>query len=99
MRRLIVSLLLVAVLGVLVAVLGVLAAPAAAIDALLIDAATLQAQRGARDLRIIDMVDEVADYRRGHIPDAVYLEVEQTRVPVPGRGFRLPTADEASRLF
>ena len=27
------------------------------------------------------------------------VDIEDARVPVPGRGFRLPTADEAARLF
>jgi thiosulfate/3-mercaptopyruvate sulfurtransferase len=81
----------------------VLTAPAAptarAAEPLLIDAATLAAQRSARDLRIIDMADEAADYRRGHIPGAVHLAVEDARVPVAGRGYRLPNVDEAARLF
>ena len=84
---------------VLLVLILVAARPVAAADALLIDAATLQAQARGADVRIIDMVDEVADYRRGHLPGAVHLDVEATRAPVPGRGFRLPTADEASRLF
>ena len=79
--------------------LACLAPRAGAAESLLVDAPTLAAQRGARDLRIVDMVDEVADYRRGHIPGAVHLDVEDARVPVPGRGFRLPTIDEAARLF
>jgi thiosulfate/3-mercaptopyruvate sulfurtransferase len=81
----------------------VLTAPAVptarAAEPLLIDAATLAAQRSARDLRIVDMADEVADYRRGHIPGAVHLDVEDARVPVAGRGYRLPNVDEAARLF
>ena len=76
------------------------AAPTArAADPLLIDAATLAAQRSARDLRIVDMADEVATYRRGHIPGAVHVDVEDARVPVAGRGYRLPNVDEAARLF
>ena len=59
----------------------------------------LGALLSARDVRIIDMADDVADYRHGHIPGAVFLDIEHTRVVVPGRGFRLPNADEASRLF
>jgi thiosulfate/3-mercaptopyruvate sulfurtransferase len=74
--------------------------PARAVaESLLIDAAALAAQRSARDIRIVDMVDEVADYRRGHIPGAVHLDVEDARVPVPGRGYRLPNVEEAARLF
>ena len=70
-----------------------------AAESLLVDAATLGAQHPARDVRIVDMVDESVDYRRGHIPGAVYLDVEEARVPVPARGFRLPNVDEAARLF
>jgi 3-mercaptopyruvate sulfurtransferase SseA len=81
-------------------VLTALPVPAAhAAESVLIDAATLATQRSAADLRIVDMADEVADYRRGHIPGAPHLDVEAARVPVPGRGFRLPNADEAARLF
>jgi 3-mercaptopyruvate sulfurtransferase SseA len=72
---------------------------ARAAESLLIDAAALAAQRSAPDVRIVDMVDEVADYRRGHIPGAVRLDVDDARVSVPGRGFRLPNVDEAARLF
>jgi thiosulfate/3-mercaptopyruvate sulfurtransferase len=72
---------------------------ALAADRLLVDAAALTAQLGAPDLRIVDMVDEVADYRRGHIQGAVHLDVEDARIPVPGGGFRLPTEDEAARIF
>jgi thiosulfate/3-mercaptopyruvate sulfurtransferase len=45
------------------------------------------------------MVDEPADYRRGHLPGAVHLDIEDARVAVPGRGYRLPTAEEGARLF
>jgi len=72
---------------------------ARAAESLLIDAAALAVQRSASDVRIVDMVDEVADYRRGHIPGAVRLDVDDARVSVPGRGFRLPNVDEAARLF
>jgi thiosulfate/3-mercaptopyruvate sulfurtransferase len=76
-----------------------LPAPAVAAESLLVDAPTLAAQRGARDLRIVDMVDELADYRRGHVPGAVHLAVDDARVAVPGRGYRLPTPEEAARIF
>src|SRR5438477_5839718 len=72
--------------------------PAVAAEPLLLDAAALRAQLGASDLRIVDMADEVADYRRGHIAGAVHVDVETTRVPVPGRGFRLPTPEEGARI-
>jgi thiosulfate/3-mercaptopyruvate sulfurtransferase len=67
-------------------------------EPLLVDARTLRAALGARDLRVIDMVDEEADYRRGHVAGAVHLPLERARVAV-GRAYRLPTADEAARLF
>ena len=77
-----------------------LAAPApVAAEALLVDAATLHAQRDRGALRIVDMVDEVADYRRGHIAGAVHLDIEKARVPVPRRGYRLPTREEGARLL
>ena len=80
-------------------VLALSAPRAHAAESLLIDAAALATQRAAPDVRIIDMVDETADYRRGHVPGAVHLDVEAARVPVPSRGFRLPNVDEAARLF
>jgi thiosulfate/3-mercaptopyruvate sulfurtransferase len=73
--------------------------PSVAADALLVDAATLNAQRSAPDLRLIDMADEAVDYRRGHIAGAVHLDVEKTRVAVPGRGYRVPTPEEGARLL
>src|SRR5439155_1182381 len=33
------------------------------------------------------------------IPGAVHLDVGESRVPVPGRGYRLPNVDEGARLF
>jgi thiosulfate/3-mercaptopyruvate sulfurtransferase len=80
-------------------VLLLLTAPAAlAGEPVLVDAQALHAALGARDLRVIDMVDEEADYRRGHVPGAVHVPLERTRVAV-GRAFRLPTVEEAARLF
>jgi thiosulfate/3-mercaptopyruvate sulfurtransferase len=76
-----------------------LTSDAAATERLLLDPATLRAERDAKDVRIIDVSDDVADYRKGHVPGAIHVDLETTRVPVPGRGFRLPNADEASRLF
>ena len=87
------------ILTTLVAALLLMTPIVRAADPMLIDAAALAAQRSARDLRIVDMVDESAEYRRGHIPGAVYLGVEDARVPVPGRGYRLPNVDEGARLF
>jgi thiosulfate/3-mercaptopyruvate sulfurtransferase len=83
---------------VLIAVM-VPASRAAAPERLLVGADALGAMLEASDVRIIDLADELADYQRGHIPGAVYVDLEQTRVAVPGRGVRLPNADEASRLF
>src|SRR5438093_2685206 len=74
------------------------ATPADAGDTLLIDAAALNAQRAAADLRIVDMADELADYRRGHIPGAVHLDVDKARVAV-GRAFRVPNSEEGARLL
>lgn len=88
---------LILTIGLLVAA----AAPAraAAGERLLLDADALAAMLGAPDVRVVDVSDDVADYRRGHIPGAVFADFETTRVPVPGRGVRLPNPDEASRLF
>ena len=76
-----------AVVVIFAGMLAVLApaAPGLAADALLMDAATLQGLLSAPDLRIIDMADEAVDYRRGHIPGAVHLDIEKTRVAMPGR--------------
>src|SRR5204862_2838139 len=90
---------LIAILVVTLASTAPVAQGARAADPLLVDAATLGAQRSARDVRIVDMVDEPGDYRRGHIPGAVHLDVGESRVPVPGRGYRLPNVDEGARLF
>jgi thiosulfate/3-mercaptopyruvate sulfurtransferase len=66
---------------------------------LLVDGAWLEAHLGNGNLRIVDMVSERKDYRRGHIPGAVYLSVDDVRVKVREGGYRLPTAAEAARLF
>jgi thiosulfate/3-mercaptopyruvate sulfurtransferase len=79
--------------------LALLVTPALAAEPLLIDAPALHAQREAPDLRIIDMVDDVADYRRGHVPGAVHLDVDKARVAVAGRGYRVPTPHEGARLL
>ena len=89
----------IAILVTTLALTALVAHGARAADPLLVDAATLGAQRSAHDVRIVDMVDEPADYRRGHIPDAVHLDVAEARVPVAGRGYRLPNVDEGARLF
>jgi thiosulfate/3-mercaptopyruvate sulfurtransferase len=85
--------------AMIIVVLALAASLSAATEPLLVDARTLRAQLGAADLRVVDMVDDAADYRRGHVPGAVHVEVDDARVAVPGRGYRLPTPDEAARLF
>jgi thiosulfate/3-mercaptopyruvate sulfurtransferase len=66
---------------------------------LLVDAAWLEAHLNDANLRIVDMVSERKEYRRGHIPGAVYLSVDDIRVKVREGGYRLPTAAEAARVF
>jgi thiosulfate/3-mercaptopyruvate sulfurtransferase len=66
---------------------------------LLVDGAWLEAHLNDGNLRIVDMVSERKEYRRGHIPGAVYLSVDDIRVKVREGGYRLPTAAEAARLF
>src|ERR1041384_3540482 len=67
-------------------------------ESLLIDAATLHAQRAASDVRIVDMVDEVADSRRGGSPRAVHLDSDKGRVSL-GRAFRVPTPEEGAKVL
>lgn len=86
--------------GLLVAVFLFLVAPAAAQDTrLLVDAAWLDARLKGANLRIVDMTTEPEDYQKGHIPGAVYLHVNDSRIQVAAGGFRLPTQDEGARLF
>lgn len=86
------------VLGILALFLGTL--PVSAQDGgLLVDAQWLQARLGDPRLRIVDMATDPQDYRKGHIPGAVYLHVNDSRIAVPSGGFRLPTAEEAAKLF
>ena len=66
---------------------------------LLVDAAWLRGQLGARDLRVVDMQSGVIDYKAGHIPGAIYLDVEHARVKVPAGGYRLPNPEEMQRLL
>jgi thiosulfate/3-mercaptopyruvate sulfurtransferase len=66
---------------------------------LLVDAAWLSARLGDRDLRIVDMVTEAEEYQKGHVPGAVYLNVNDSRVAVAAGGFRLPTVEEGARLL
>ena len=66
---------------------------------LLVDARWLHARLGQPDVRVIDMVTEAKDYRAGHIPAAVYLNVDDVRVAVAEGGYRLPTVKEGARLL
>lgn len=65
---------------------------------LLVDTAWLAAHLGDRNLRIVDMVSERRDYRRRHIPGAVYLSVDDVRVKVAAGGYRLPSQADGERL-
>jgi thiosulfate/3-mercaptopyruvate sulfurtransferase len=80
---------------------GVLPAPAPVtpVVPLLVDVGWLRDRLGAPDLRIVDMTTEPEDYRRGHVPGAVYLHVNDARIAVPEGGFRLPTREESARLL
>lgn len=86
---------------VLAAPVWVVAAPAPIVPAVppLVDVAWLRDRLEARDLRIVDMTSESGDYRRGHVPGAVYLNVNDVRIGVPAGGFRLPTREEGARLL
>ena len=76
------------------------APPAVAAEpGLLVDAAWLNAHLKDADLRIVDMVDEPEAYQKAHVPGAVYLHVNDSRIGVPAGGFRLPTVDEAARIL
>lgn len=66
---------------------------------LLVDVAWLNARLGDPDLRIVDMVTEPEEYQKDHIPGAVYLNVNDSRIAVPAGGFRLPTTEEGARLL
>ncbi len=85
-------------LGLVALLLGAPTAQAGS-SGLLVDAAWLHAHLGDRQLRIVDMVTEPQDYQKGHIPGAVYLNINDSRVGVPAGGFRLPTADEGAKLL
>jgi len=74
------------------------AAAAAEGGHLLVDAAWLLAHLNDADLRVVDMTD-AKDYRRGHIPGAVHLRLEDARVKVAAGGYRLPTAEELAQVL
>lgn len=84
---------------VLLAVAVLAAAPPARGQDLLVDAAWLGARLNDPTLRIVDMVTEPEEYQKAHVPGAVYLHVNDSRIAVPAGGFRLPTADEGARLL
>jgi thiosulfate/3-mercaptopyruvate sulfurtransferase len=90
---------LVAIVG-LVVMLCVSVVPASAGDpSVLVGVEWLKERLHTPGLRVIDMTSEPADYAKGHIPGAVYLHVNDSRLEVDAGGFRLPTPDEAGRLF
>jgi thiosulfate/3-mercaptopyruvate sulfurtransferase len=66
---------------------------------LLVDSAWLETHLNDANLRVVDMVSERKAYRRGHIPGAIYLSVDDVRVKMQEGGYRLPTEAEAARLF
>jgi thiosulfate/3-mercaptopyruvate sulfurtransferase len=95
-----VGLLILLLIGGLPGAAVVGAAPASgAPPPLLVSVDWLRDHRDDPGLRIVDMATEPADYAKGHIPGAVYLHVNDSRVAVPAGGFRLPTSEEAARLF
>jgi thiosulfate/3-mercaptopyruvate sulfurtransferase len=86
---------------VVLAVVAAGSAPAGAVDApgLLVGADWLKARLGDPKVRIVDMTTEPEDYRKAHIPGAVYLGVNDTRIGVAAGGYRLLTEAEAARLL
>jgi thiosulfate/3-mercaptopyruvate sulfurtransferase len=77
---------------------GVPVAPAQE-SGLLVDAAWLNARLGDASIRIVDMVTEAEAYQKEHIPGAVYLHVNDSRISVPAGGFRLPTVEEGAKVL
>lgn len=86
------------VIGTLLVTLGTRVAIAQA-PGLLVTPAWLAARGEDASVRVVDMTTEPEDYAKAHIPGAVYLPVDDTRIAVPAGGFRLPTADEGARLL
>lgn len=66
---------------------------------LLVEPAWLHARLGDRDLRVVDMVTEASEHRKGHIPGAVYLDVKELWAAIPAGGFRLLTVEEGAKLL
>lgn len=52
-----------------------------------------------RNLRIVDMSTEKKDYLAGHIPGAVYVNVNDIREQVPQGGSRIPLAEEFGKMM
>ena len=52
-----------------------------------------------RDLRIIDMRDRQEEYAAGHIPGAVHLAVNQTRLALKEPGFTIPPDYEIEEML
>lgn len=88
--------------GLVIALIALLvctpAAPAQE-SGLLVDAAWLNARLGDASIRVVDMVTEPEAYQKEHIPGAVYLHVNDSRISVPAGGFRLPTVEEGAKVL
>ena len=89
-------------IGLVIALIALLAGAPPGLaqqSGLLVDAAWLNARLGDRQIRIVDMVTEPEAYQKEHVPGAVYLHVNDSRIGVPAGGFRLPTAEEGAKLL
>jgi thiosulfate/3-mercaptopyruvate sulfurtransferase len=75
------------------------ALPVSADSTLLVDVSWLKARLEDPKLRIIDMGGELEDYQKGHVPGAIYLDINDARIAVPAGGYRLPTVAEGTRLL
>jgi len=86
------------VIALIALLVGAPVAPAQE-SGLLVDAAWLNARLGDSSIRIVDMVTEPEAYQKEHIPGAVYLHVNDSRISVPAGGFRLPTVEEGAKVL
>ena len=89
-------------IGLVIALIALLAGAPPGLaqqSGLLVDAAWLNARLGDRQIRIVDMVTEPEAYQKEHVPGAVYLHVNDSRIGVPAGGFRLPNAEEGAKLL
>ncbi len=86
------------VIALIAFLVGAPAAPAQE-SGLLVDAAWLNARLGDASIRIVDMVTEPEAYQKEHVPGAVYLHVNDSRISVPAGGFRLPTVEEGAKVL